>query len=551
MTNPLATIVQLTITEDTVGLAEAGFGVMMILSANASFPERIRYYSDTADAITDGFSATGPEILALTAAFCRSRAPSRSASAARTTSSDQEYQVGVAVVRDSHNYRINVVGQGVTTTAVTPTSSADATIQTIQEQLVTELNAVVGANYTAAFAPMPTFTAIPFTVADAGEGTLTADDHGLNTGDGPIELTTTSALPAGLAVSTPYYAIRVDANTFSLASSLANALAGTIVPGAYTGAAGTNDVVHQSGTLSPILPFLVTGNAPGDWFSLELLDGALDLSIAQIHADPGISSALTAIADYDSTWYAVHTLYNSEAFCEGVASWVQDNDKLYIFDVNETNVIVNAVTDDGSSDTMDKMHNLSYSRTAASYHPDPSAMFSAAWMGRTLPTQPGSETWMFKQLIGIAPVSLTTDQYDNIVAKNGNSFWTVAGLNITFNGQCSDGNYIDTQRGLDWLSADIATRVFSALAEGTGNKLPYSDPGIQTVVNEVRAGLKDGINVGFLLYDPKVPTPVVTYPTEASIDPSTRAQRILPDINFMAQLAGAIQQVQIQGVVTA
>jgi hypothetical protein len=552
MTNPLATIVQLTITENTVGLAEAGFGVMMILSANASFAERIRYYSDTAAAVTDGFAASGPEVLALTAAFSQIPCPQQvgigRANGAKPT---QEYTIGVAVVRNSHAYRINVIGYEITETAVAPVSSGAATIQTIQNQLVTALNAVVGANYTAAFAPLPSFVSISFTVSNAGTGTLAAASHGLNTGDGPIELSTTSALPAGLAVSTPYYAIRVDSGHFQLASSLANALAGTIVPGAYTGAAGTNDVVWQSDTLSPILPFTATGNAAGNWFSLELLDGSLDLTIAQTHADPGIGAELDLIADYDSTWYAIHSLYNSLDFCEGVASWTQENDKLYIFDVNETNAIVNAVTDDGSSDTMDKMHNLAYSRVAAGYHPDPSAMFSAGWMGRTLPTQPGSETWMFKQLIGIAPVALTTSQYDNIKGKNGNSFWTVSGLNVTFDGQCADGNYIDTQRGLDWLSANMSTRVFSALAEGNGNKVPYTDPGIQTIVNEVRAALKDAINVGFLIYDPKEPTPVVDYPTEASVDPTDRANRILPDITFSARLAGAIHQVQISGVVTA
>jgi len=158
---------------------------------------------------------------------------------------------------------------------------------------------------------------------------------------------------------------------------------------------------------------------------------------------------------------------------------------------------------------------------------------------------------MFKELIGISPVPLTTTHYDNIRAKNGNSYWTVSGLNITFQGQCSDGNYIDTQRGLDWLSANMSTRVFGALAEGNGNKVPYTDPGIQTIVNEVRAALKDAIDVEFLISDPKEPTPVVDYPTEASINPTDRANRILPDIKFSARLAGAIQDVEIQGVVTA
>lgn len=64
------------------------------------------------------------------------------------------------------------------------------------------------------------------TIAAPGVGTLTA--HGLNTGD-PVYLTTTGALPTGLSINTIYYAIRVGADTFRLATSFANANAGTAI----------------------------------------------------------------------------------------------------------------------------------------------------------------------------------------------------------------------------------------------------------------------------------------------------------------------------------
>lgn len=67
-----------------------------------------------------------------------------------------------------------------------------------------------------------------FTAANASE-LFTAVAHGLQTGDGPIQLTTTTTLPAGLSLATDYYVIRVDADTFRLATSFANALAGSYV----------------------------------------------------------------------------------------------------------------------------------------------------------------------------------------------------------------------------------------------------------------------------------------------------------------------------------
>lgn len=52
--------------------------------------------------------------------------------------------------------------------------------------------------------------------------------HGLITGT-PFVLTTTGTLPGGLSLATTYYAIRTDDNNFKIASSEANAFAGTAI----------------------------------------------------------------------------------------------------------------------------------------------------------------------------------------------------------------------------------------------------------------------------------------------------------------------------------
>lgn len=64
------------------------------------------------------------------------------------------------------------------------------------------------------------------TITIASPGVVTLNSHGLATGDS-IYLTTTGALPTGLSANTRYWVIKNDANTFWLATSLANALAGT------------------------------------------------------------------------------------------------------------------------------------------------------------------------------------------------------------------------------------------------------------------------------------------------------------------------------------
>ena len=65
-----------------------------------------------------------------------------------------------------------------------------------------------------------------FTTTIATPGVITLSTHGFSTGDN-VELTTTGALPTGLVVNTNYYVIYIDANSFNLATTRANAVAGT------------------------------------------------------------------------------------------------------------------------------------------------------------------------------------------------------------------------------------------------------------------------------------------------------------------------------------
>jgi hypothetical protein len=67
---------------------------------------------------------------------------------------------------------------------------------------------------------------VPSAAIDASANTFTFASHGFVTGL-IVRTTTSSALPAPLLVATDYFVIKVDANTFKLASTVANAVAGT------------------------------------------------------------------------------------------------------------------------------------------------------------------------------------------------------------------------------------------------------------------------------------------------------------------------------------
>lgn len=75
--------------------------------------------------------------------------------------------------------------------------------------------------------------------------TLTANSHGFVTGKGPVIVESSGTLPAPLAEDTPYWPIRIDANTFYLATSRENAARGVRIDIADTGS-GTHTAEYAS-----------------------------------------------------------------------------------------------------------------------------------------------------------------------------------------------------------------------------------------------------------------------------------------------------------------
>lgn len=119
--------------------------------------------------------------------------------------------------------------------------------------------------------PSTTFTFDSATDVDDATETITKASHGLVTGE---TFRLSGTLPTGLAASTTYYAIRVDANSFKVASSAANAHAGTAIN--LTDNAGTATLVGYDGvaivpvditatTTSFTVASVAHGLSAGDW----------------------------------------------------------------------------------------------------------------------------------------------------------------------------------------------------------------------------------------------------------------------------------------------
>lgn len=106
----------------------------------------------------------------------------------------------------------------------------------------TKFAAIIWDGTTPYYVNYPTFT-ISNSDINTSNDEISKHSHNLETGTAVV-LTTTGALPSGLSVGTTYYVIKHNTNTFKLATSLANAKAGTNIDitGSPEAGSGTHTV---------------------------------------------------------------------------------------------------------------------------------------------------------------------------------------------------------------------------------------------------------------------------------------------------------------------
>lgn len=529
---------------DSVGLARQGFGIPIILSHNATFPERSRAYTTLA-AVGEDFEDDSPEYLAAQAMFSQSPTRPRSIRIGRLTGSvTLRYDLSIAAVAVGKEYAIDVEGEGATPTTVSYTPAADLTF-------------VDGD-------------------VDATDDEITEADHGMTTGDGPYRLSNTGgALPSGtgIAVDTNVWIIVVDEDTFKLATSRANALALTDIDITSAAGGGThtlrraqndvicaqlvqglNDVVGKNFTATQVSgagetdTVRVTADAAGDWFSLAINSPAA-LGMAQTHAAPvdvTIADDLADILLEDSSWYCVLPLYPSSSYLLDVAAWVEANGRIHVFTSHDTACITEALS--GADDVGAEMLELGYTRTMGCYHHIPAQFMGIAEMGRWLPTQPGQATPKFKTLVGVTPTPLTDahkfnlrgdpethvggrrlNAYEQVLADRA-FFWEGTTFSTVY-------PFLDVTRNADYLIDGCSKAVLGVLVNA--DIVPHTEEGYAQLEGALRGFFRgEAVRRKVLVGDP---LPVVEALTD-DITAEDKTNRNYRGLRASGTFAGAVHK---------
>jgi hypothetical protein len=415
--------------------------------------------------------------------------------------------------------------------------------------LVSKVPAGWGAAKVREFAKLSELTDLGFLTTDAGYKLASAITS-QNPRPKRFKLAKRAAMPAQTitlecltAVEGKVYALEVGLNGGALTSltytvpasatlnSVATAIAALISP--LTGVAAT----------SAAAVITVTPEVSGNLVNIKnwAQKGKQFFKLTDTTADPGIAAELDAAVEEDADFYGVLLDSNSEAEVKAAAAWAASNNRLHIAAVCDTDCKNPAITTDVGSD----LKALSNKRSVTLFNENEFLSYAgAAWMARGFAFDPGKITWAFKDLVGVTPDKLTSGERTALKNKNINHYTTAGGTNITRWGQTSQGEYIDVTHGLDWLDAEMRLQVMAAIAGLP--KLPYTKSGLAVIEGTIKGVLQAAVRQGILDAEGLF----VTMPALEDIDATTRAQRLVPDIEFGGRLAGAIHSGKLLGTLT-
>ena len=276
-----------------------------------------------------------------------------------------------------------------------------------------------------------------------------------------------------------------------------------------------------------------------------------------------IADALQDIIDTNDTWYAMGTvagLRTDETNLELLATEIEALRKVLILCSNNADSYDSASTTDLLYVLKNK-DTSGYKRTMIIYHDDATLYPDWSIMGKFLPIDPGSSQIAYQILAGtsagatfIDAADITSVNKDNLFAKNGNTIVEVAGQTFIYPGTMVGGKNIDREgewfdiiRSIDYMQAHVEEGLLSLMLEkaNDASKIPFTDDGIGLVRTRLGDKLNDMVEAGILVED----SIVITTPTRDEVSTDNRDDRILPDVDFNAELAGAIQKIVVRGKV--
>ena len=201
--------------------------------------------------------------------------------------------------------------------------------------------------------------------------------------------------------------------------------------------------------------------------------------------------------------------------------------------------------------TNDKTFEFGYPRACVVYVNSLDEEGDAAYLGNVGPFYPVRKTWKFKRPDGITVGDLTEGEKDALDEQHVNYMAREYGRVYMKQGVCTDGEFVDTQLGADFIAKRVRDKVYDIFL---GNDdVPYTDQGFTQIGGAVIDALNDATDNRIIARDPDTGHGVfrVNIPARADATEDQARSRVMPDIPWEALIEGAVHRSKVKGVLRA
>ncbi|RVU70163.1 DUF3383 family protein [Lactobacillus xujianguonis] len=214
-----------------------------------------------------------------------------------------------------------------------------------------------------------------------------------------------------------------------------------------------------------------------------------------------------------------------------------------IFEINKDHFLV-LQTDDLAKFT--NFYGQNY--TIGLYHRMDEAM-DAAFIGAIAARPVGSVTWKFKELKGITPSKLTTQELSGINNAHAQAYVEVFGRGETSEGRVMSGEYIDVLHGVLWVQTKFEGDLETLLQ--SNGKIPYEQSGINMILATGTQVLEEAHERGIIR------TNETNGKADYTITATPRSEQSMQDLSdrhysglsFRYHVQGAIHTITVNGIV--
>lgn len=158
--------------------------------------------------------------------------------------------------------------------------------------------------------------------------------------------------------------------------------------------------------------------------------------------------------------------------------------------------------------------------------------------GMGFPQNEGSITWANKVITGVQLSGYTIAEETELLEENINYLTEELGYTITQFGRTLSGSNIDITRSKDWLKNRIKEGLTYALVNA--KKIPFTNQGLARISSAL-----DQIGVQAMQQD-MLASYSVSIPDVDDIPTTDKANRVLNNVIFTAQLSGAVETISVE-----